>query len=148
LGEIKMPINGISVGKDVVLTFNDNNGQIVTNRIKMFSSKQKISNRETAALDGINRHVNIPMGWEGSFEMERTSSVVDDYFANLENNYYAGGNLPTITLTETITEPNGGTSQYQYLGVVINLDSAGDWKAEDYITQKINFSAQQRKKVA
>lgn len=144
-----MPINGISVGRDVVITLNDNNGNIATNRIKTFSSRQKTSNRETAALDGINRHVNIPMGWEGSLEMERTSSVIDDYIANLENNvYYAGQNVPTITITETITEVSGATTQYQYIGVVLSLDSAGDWKADDYVTQKINFSAQQRKKVA
>lgn len=143
-----MPINGISVGKDVVITLNDNNGTIVTNRIKAFGSRQKSSNRESVAIDGINRHINIPMGWEGNFEMERTSSAIDDYIFNNEQLYYAGQNVPAITITETITEANGSTSQYQYLGVVIALDNAGDWKADDYITQKINFSAQQRKKVA
>lgn len=143
-----MPINGISVGRDVVLNFSNNAGTIVTNRIKMFSSKQKTSNRETASLDGINRHINIPMGWEGSFEMERTSSAIDDYFANLENTYYSGQNLPTITITETITESDGSTNQYQYIGVVMTLDTAGEWKADDYVTQKVSFSAQQRNKLA
>jgi hypothetical protein len=143
-----MPINGISVGRDVVLTFSNNAGTIITNRIKMFSSKQKTSNRETAALDGINRHINIPMGWEGNFEMERTSSVIDDYFAAQETLYYSGQNIPTITITETITESNGSTSQYQYIGVVMTLDTAGDWKADEYVTQKVTFSAQQRNKQA
>ena len=142
-----MPINGISVGRDVNITLNDNNGPVASNRVKSFTSKQKTSNKETAALDGINRHINIPMGWEGSFEMERTSSVIDDYFANLENNvYYAGQNLSTITLTETITEVTGAVTQYQYVGVVVSFDGQ-DWKADDYVTQKISFSAQQRKKL-
>jgi len=143
-----MPINGISVGKDVVLTLTNNNGVIATNRIKMFSSKQKTSNRETAALDGINRHINIPMGWEGSFEMERTSSAIDDYIANYEASYYGGQNMLPITITETITEASGAVTQYQYVGVVTTLDSAGEWKADDYVTQKFNFSAQQRNKLA
>ncbi len=139
-----MPINGISVGRDVVINFSDGGGSITTNRIKMFSSKQKTSNRETASLDGINRHINIPMGWEGNFEMERTSSVIDNYFANVEQIYYSGQNVPTITITETITEADGSVSQYQYVGVVMTLEQAGDWKADEYVTQKVNFSAQQR----
>ena len=99
-----MTINSISVGKDVVITINDANGPVATARIKSFMSKQKTSNRETIALDGINRHVNIPMGWEGDFEMERNSPLVDNYIANLESQYYAGQNIPTLTITETITE--------------------------------------------
>jgi hypothetical protein len=143
-----VPINGISVGKDVVLTLNDQSGLVTTNRIKMFSSKQKTSNRETASLDGTNRHINIPMGWEGSFEMERTSSAIDDYIANLEANYYQGQNIPSLTITETITEANGATTQFQFVGVVLTYDDAGDWKAEDYITQKMSFSAEKRNKLS
>lgn len=139
-----MPVNGLSVGRDITLTFTNNQGTITTNRIKMFSCKQKTSNRETAALDGINRHINIPMGWEGNFEMERVSRVIDDYFANQEAIYYSGQNVPTITITETITEPDGSVSQYQFVGVVMSLESAGEWKADDYVTQKVAFSAQQR----
>lgn len=144
-----MPINGISVGRDVVVNFNDQKGLIITCRLKKFTSKQKVTARETPALDGINRHVNIPMGWEGSFDMERTSSVMDDYFHNLENNiYYQGKNMTTITITETITEADGTVTQYQYLGVVLNLDEAGSWQADEYITQRCTFSAEKRKKVA
>lgn len=140
-----MPINGISVGKDITITFNDASGNLITlTRMKSFSSKQKTSNRETASLDGINRHVNIPMGWEGSFELERTSAALDTYIASLENTYYSGQNVPTATITETITEPNGAVTSWQYVGCVFTYDNAGDWKAEEYITQKISFSAQQR----
>lgn len=139
-----MPINGLSVGRDIVLNFTNSSGSITTNRIKMFSAKQKTSNRETAALDGINRHINIPMGWEGNFEMERTSSVIDNYFANVEQIYYSGQNIPTISITETITNPDGSISQFQYIGVVMTLESSGDWKADEYVTQKVQFSAQQK----
>lgn len=140
-----MPINGISVGKDVTITFNDSTGNVVSlTRIKNFSSKQKTSNRETAAIDGVNRHVNIPMGWEGSFEFERTSPALDNYISNQERLYYSGQNVPTATITETITEADGSVTQWQYIGCVFTYESAGDWKAEDYITQKLAFSAQDR----
>ncbi len=139
-----MPINGISVGKDVFLTLTSPTGLITTCRIKGFNSRQKTSNRETASLDGINRHVNIPMGWEGDFEMERTDNTIDAYISNLEDSYYQGQNIPTITITQTITEANGSTSQYQFQGVVLSYTDAGAWRAEDYITLKLTFSAQKR----
>lgn len=141
-----MSVNNLSVGKDIVISFNGPNGPVKFDRVKMFSSKQKTSNRETAALDGVNRHVNIPMGWEGSFEAERVGNSIDEFFQILEDNYYAGRNIPTLTITETITEANGSLTQYQYIGVVLTLDSAGDWKADDYVTQKITFSSEKRKR--
>lgn len=140
-----MPINGISVGRDVTLTFTDSTGAVITlPRLKNFSSKQKTSNRESASLDGINRHVNIPMGWEGSFEFERTGPELDNYINSQESLYYAGKNVSTATITETITEADGSVNQWQYIGCVFTYESAGDWKAEEYITQKLAFSAQER----
>lgn len=137
-----MPLNGISVGKDIVVQFANTSGTVVQNRVKNFHAKQKNSKRETIALDGINRHLNIPIGWEGSFEMERTSNAVDTFLFQLEQTYLSGGTIPLITITETITEESGQVSQFQYQGCVIELDSAGDWKGDELITQKVNFSAQ------
>jgi hypothetical protein len=142
-----MPINGISVGIDVYIILTDQNGFVNTCRIKAFNAKQKTSDKETIALDGINRHVVIPIGWEGDIEMERTSSLVDDYIANLENNYYLGQNIPTATITETITEADASVTQYQYVGVVLRYQDAGMWKGDDLVTLKLNFSSQQRLKI-
>lgn len=143
-----MPINGISVGKDILVAFADNNGNVVQNRVKMFSAQQKNSKRETVALDGVNRHLNIPIGWTGSFEMERISPIVDTYLYNLEQAYLNGQTIPLITITETITETNGSVSQFQYQNCVIELENAGEWKGDELITQKINFSAQLRVQLA
>ena len=143
-----MPINGISIGKDITVTFDDNNGNVVTTRVKMFSSKQKTANRETIALDGINRHLNIPTGFEGSIEAERTGPQLDQFIFNLEQIYAQGGPIPLITITETIQEADGSVTQFQYQGCVVQMDSAGEWKGDDYITQKINFMASARQLMA
>jgi hypothetical protein len=140
---------GISVGKDIVVQFSDTqNGIITVNRVKNWTSKQKMAARESVALDGLNRHINIPIGWEGSFEMERVSPAVDQYLYSLEQAYLNGQKIPSITITETITEANGAVSQYQYINVVIQLDSSGDWKGDDYVTQKVTFMAGQRNQLA
>lgn len=143
-----MPINGISVGKDISITIADTNGSITINRVKMHSPKQKNKNLETIALDGVNRHLNIPIGWTGSFEMERTSPDIDSFFYQLEQQYASGNIIPLVTITETIQESSGAITQFQYQGCVIELDSAGDWKGDELITQKINFMAQARVQLA
>lgn len=139
-----MPINGISIGKDMSVTLDDNNGNVVTTRVKMFSSKQKTANRETVALDGVNRHLNIPIGYEGNFEAERTGPALDNFIFNQEQLYADGAPIPLITLTQTINEADGTITQYQYQGSVVQFDSTGEWKGDDLVTQKINFMASAR----
>ncbi len=139
-----MPISGISIGKDVTVSLDDNNGNVVTTRTKMFSSKQKTANRESIALDGQNRMLNIPTGWEGSFEFERTGPEIDNFINNLEAIYASGAPIPAVTITQTVTEQNGQLSQYQFIKCVVVYDNAGEWKGDDYVTQRLNFSGTAR----
>ena len=121
-----MPINGISIGKDLLVTIqNAVVCNIVVNRIKGFSATQKNKSNDTTALDGVARHANLPQGWTGNFEMERTGPTVDQYFAQLELGYYNGTTIPLSTIIETITEATGQIVQFQYSGCVLQLDTAG-----------------------
>ncbi|VVC75991.1 hypothetical protein AQUSIP_12920 [Aquicella siphonis] len=143
-----MPLVGISVGKDITVTLSDDvNGFITINRVKNWNAVQRNNKRESIALDGVNRYGNFPIGWEGSFEMERTSADVDNYFAALELAYQNGENIPLVTITETITEADGTISQYQFQNCVVQLDSSGNWSGDDYVTQKISFSGSFRKQL-
>ncbi len=139
-----MPINGINTGKDTIVQLANTQGQIIINRVKNFTAQQKSKNLETMALDGVNRHINIPNGWSGSFEMERTSNVIDTFFSNLEANYLSGQQVLLTTITETITESDGTITIMQYLGGMLELASTGDWKGDEIVTQKVNFVAQSR----
>lgn len=144
-----MPVNNFNVGRDIRLTFTSANGEPITiNRIKMFTSRQKTFNKESTALDGVTRHINIPGGWEGSFEVEKLDDSLDSFFSNLESQYYAGLGIGTIIITETIQNPNGSLQTYQYTGVVLTFENAGDFNPDNYITQKVSFSAEKRVPVA
>jgi hypothetical protein len=99
-------------------------------------------------LDGISRPVRFFDGWTGGFDLERQDSTVDDYFAQLEANYYAGLNEAPVSITETITEVSGAVTQYRYLGVLLKLDDAGDKAGDSTIKQKLSFMASRRVKVA
>jgi len=143
-----MPVNGFSVGRDVTLTIVSPSGPLNFSLITDFTSKPEQTEKKIKGLDGVTRHARFPDGWTGSFSIERQDSTVDDYFAALEANYYAGLNEQPCTITETITEASGAVSQFRYLNVLLKLDDAGDWSGDNTVKQKISFLASQRQKIA
>jgi hypothetical protein len=104
--------------------------------------------RKVKRFDGVTDFLELPDGWEGSFDFERAGGFIDDYFASLEADYYAGEDLPTVSITETITEPGGGVSQYRYTNVTLKYSNAGDKNGSDTVKQKIDFLASRRIKAA
>jgi hypothetical protein len=143
-----MPLNGFSVGRDISLDIIGPSGPLRFNLITGFNSKPDITDQKIKGLDGITRHVRFPDGWSGSFDIARADSTIDDYFAQLEANYYAGLNEQPITITETITEVSGAVTQYRYLQVLLKLDDAGQWQGDQAVKQKLSFVAARRVKVA
>ena len=79
--------------------------------------------------------------------VDRSNSAVDDYFAQLESNYYAGLTIGAAQITETITEVNGGITQYRYTGVMLKLDDAGELSGENLVKQKMSWCASKRLKI-
>lgn len=143
-----MPLNGFSVGRDVGLDIIGPQGPLRFNLITGFQSKPDITDAKIKGLDGITRHVRFPDGWSGSFSIERQDSTIDDYFAQLEANYYAGLNELPLTITETITEVSGQVTQYRYVNVLLKLDDAGSWEGDKSVKQRLSFMAARRLKVS
>ncbi len=143
-----MPINNFSVGRDVSLDVVTPDGPLPFGLITKFTAKPDITDKKIKGIDGITRHVRFPDGWSGVFDVERQDSTLDDYFASLEANYYAGMNELSCTITETIQEVSGAVSQFRYVGVLLKLDDAGDWAGDETVKQKLSFVASRRLKVA
>jgi len=143
-----MPQNGFTVGRDVTVNINTPNGPLTIALVTDFDKKPNTNEKKIKGIDGIRRTVFIPDGWDGTFEVERKDSVVDDYFAKLEADYYSGIGTGPSTITETITEPSGQVSQYRYTGVMFRLDEAGSAKGDDTVQMKISWAAERRIKVS
>lgn len=143
-----MPINGFSTGRDATLTIVTASGPLNLNLITNFQSSMDSQEIKVKGMDGITRHARFFDGWRGSFSIERADSTVDDYFAQLEANYYAGINEQPATITETITEVSGTVTQYRYLQVLLKLDDAGGWAGDQTVKQKLSFVAARRIKIA
>ena len=142
-----MPQNGYSVGRDISLNVMTPSGQLVINRITGFDCKQETSKTKVKRLDGINDSLRFFEGWSGSFSVERADSIVEDYFVQLEENYYAGLNEQPATILETITNPDGSTSQYRYERVILSLDDAGNWQGDTTVKIKVSFEAARKRQV-
>lgn len=143
-----MPANGFNVGRDHVLDINTSRG-ILRQAIRTgFMLKQLTDSLESKAADGVNRFAELPAGWEGSFDFDRGSSELDDYFAAAETDYYGGLGQDAITITETVTEVNGSLSQYRLTGVALKYDDGGEKGGAKLVKQKVSFKASRRLKVA
>jgi hypothetical protein len=112
-----------------------------------FESRQMTHPIRIDRLDGTQMAAELPKGWEGSFDLERGSSAVDDFIAAAEQSFYTNGQLPTSTLYQYVTEADGSTSTYQYDGAVFKLAAAGAWRGDAAVKQKLEFFAARRIRV-
>lgn len=144
-----MPVNGYTVGRDITVTVVTSLGAVAKFSARTGFSKRQETNDVTVKLaNGIVEHVLMPDGWTGTFDYERSSSAIDDYFANLEAAYYSGANIASGSIVETITEKDGSVSQYTYTGVVMKLSDGGSQTGDNTLKMKIDWMASRRKKTA
>lgn len=143
-----MPMNGFTVGRDVTLNIFGSDGSTHSfTQLTGFDKKQETVHVQSKGMDGVIRHLELPDGWTGRITIDRASSDVDDYFAQLESNYYGGLNIPAAQITETITEADGSTTQYRYTGVMMKLDDAGRSAGENLVSQTVSWMASKRLKI-
>jgi hypothetical protein len=143
-----MPANNFTTGRDVSLVFNGPGAQINTAGITDFSAKPLTTTLKSKPLSGVPQHAYIPDGWELSFKLDRLDPSVDTFWNTYEANYYAGINQPAGTINENIQNPDGSVSKYRYTGVVIKLDSPGDFSGDKKVEQTLSGMASLRIQVA
>ena len=142
-----MSFTAFSVGRDTQLVVMGPLGRIDLTHVTGFESRQVTQSVRVGRLDGTVLGTELPKGWEGSFEIERGNSVVDDFIAASEQQYFNGSNFPPGTMYQYITETDGSTSTYQYDGVSFRLVNAGIWKGEASVKQKLEFFAGRRRRI-
>jgi len=77
-----------SIGRDTQLVVIGPAGRIDLTHVTSFDSRQITHSVRVDRLDGTHMGTELPKGWEGSFELERGSSVVDDFIAAAEQQYF------------------------------------------------------------
>ena len=143
-----MPIQGFNTGKDITLTLVGPLGVVNISGITGFQSEQMTQALDHKALDGTNKYAEIPTGWNGTFDLDRTDASVDSFFAQVEAIYYAGGDPGVVTIAEIITENGNYVSEWRYDGCALKFTDAGTWRGDQKVQQKIAFRATRRVQVA
>lgn len=142
-----MSLTMFSIGRDTQLVVIGPAGRIDLTHVTSFDSRQITRSVRVDRLDGTHMGTELPKGWEGSFELERGSSIVDDFIAAAEQQYFNGNNVSHGTMYQYVTETDGSTSTYQYDGVIFRLSNAGTWKGDSSVKQKLEFFAVRRRRI-
>ena len=142
-----MSLTAFSVGRDTQIVILSPNGRIDLSHITTFESRQLTNSVRVSRLDGSNLGAELPRGWEGSFEIERGNSNLDDFIASAETAYYSGLNSHFSTMYQYVTELDGSTSTYQFDKVVFKLTNAGTWRGDSGVRQKLEFYAARRRRI-
>jgi hypothetical protein len=142
-------INGQNVGRDVTLVVQTPIGAFNLNVSTNFKSNQKTDQREHRPMNGPPVMIDIPAGWEGSLEADRSDSSWDDLIAAQELGYFNGAGIQPSDIFETIPNATDNTvSVYHYAGVAWHFQNAGDKKADDLIKQAMNWRSSTRIKLS
>jgi hypothetical protein len=142
-----MALTTFSIGGDTQLVVMGPNGRVDLAHVTGFDSHQLTSPVRVSRLDGIQLGAELPKGWEGSFDLERGTSVLDDFISTVEQNFFNGIGVAPGTMYQYVTETNGSTSTYQYDGVVFKLSNAGAWRGDASVKQKLEFFATRRRRI-
>ena len=142
-----MSLTAFSVGRDTQLVVMGPLGRIDLTHVTAFESRQLTQPVRVSRIDGTQLGTDLPKGWEGSFEVERGSSALEDFIASSEQQYFNGGSASLGTMYQYVAETDGSTSTYQYDGVSFRLSSAGVWKGDSSVKQKLEFFATRRRRI-
>ncbi len=143
-----MADNDTNLGRDVVLNILDPRRGIQRFGLMTgFDGKPQYNQLESKGLDGVPRFRNVPHGHRLTFNFDRQDRSIDDYFAQAEEDYFNGAQMPQVSITETITELDGSVSQWIYTGVSLTLTDGGTWKGDAITTQSIEGMASRKRLV-
>jgi hypothetical protein len=140
-------LTNFSIGRDTQLVVMGPSGRVDISHVTGFESRQLTSPIRVNRLDGRQLGAELPKGWEGSFEVERGTSALDDFIASIEQGFYSGASAQSGTIYQYVTETDGSVSTYQFDGVVFKLASAGVWKGDASVKQKLEFFATRKRRI-
>lgn len=94
------------------------------------------------------RYGYVPDGFQIDFTITRTGSALENFMVASAANFNAGGIQKPGYLQETINNPDGTISRYQYTEMVIFLDDHGTISRDKPVTLKLEGMASDKVQIA
>lgn len=145
-----MPVNGYTVGRDITVNMVGPDGvQIILPPDQVTGFDKRPLKREdwSRPLNGPPQPLYMPDGWHITFDADRKDETLDTYQSDQEQAYWAGENMLSGTILETITETDGSVTQYRYDGVQFWVEEPGNAKADGLVKQRVTGAASRRRRV-
>ena len=142
-----MSMTTFSIGRDTQLVVIGPTGRVDLTHVTAFESQQLTQSVRVDRLDGTHMGTELPKGWQGSFELDRGDSTVEDFIAAAEQQYFNGSTISPSSMYQYVTETDGSTSTYQFDNVVFKLSNAGTWKGDNSVKQKLEFFAIRKRRI-
>lgn len=138
-----MPVNGMNTGVDYSITYYDGNSQSLISlgdvqEVTINALKHDIASKPYNAPP---RYGYVPDGYKIDFSITRTSSGLEDLAVLNEKNFNNGQVQSPGVLNQTITNPDGSISRYQYTNFVVFLPDHGNISRDKPTTLKLEGMA-------
>lgn len=145
-----MPVNGMNVGVDYSITYYDSTSGGLINLgdvqdVKITAMKHDI---KSSPYNQVPRYGFIPDGFKIDFTITRNGSTLEDLMVAFSANFNAGIVNGAGYLNESINNPDGSVSRYQYTNFVVFLTNHGDISREKVVTLTLEGMASDKVKIA
>lgn len=141
-----MPTNGMNTGVDYTISYYDSKSGGLVNlgdvqNVKIIALKHDL---KSSPFNAPSRYAFAPDGYKIDFTITRTGSQLEDLAVLNEASYNNGQIQSPGFLNQTITNPDGSISRYQYTNFVVFLTDHGDVAREKVTTQTLEGMASQK----
>jgi len=138
-----MPVNGMNVGRDYTILYYDANQGLIQSlgdiqNVRITAQKHDIASRP---YNQPPRFDYIPDGYRIDFTITRTGNQMEGLMVINEANFNNGQIMSPGYLNETITNPDGTLSRYQYQNFVVFMTDIGDISRERVVSQRMEGMA-------
>lgn len=138
-----MPVNGMNTGVDYSLLYYDGaSGALVDlGDVQNVDIKALKHNIKSQPYNRTPRFGYVPDGFQIEFTITRTGSALEDFMVAAEAAFNAGAIQKPGYLQQTIVNPDGSISKFQYTEMVIFLDDHGTISRDKPVTLKLEGMA-------
>jgi hypothetical protein len=122
----------MNTGVDYSLSYYDGGSGVIIDLGDVQSVKITALKHELKSMpyNAVPRYGYVPDGYKIDFSLVRTGSLMEDLMVTFSKNFNAGNVIKPGYLNESINNPSGTISRYQYTNFVIFLDDHGDISRE------------------
>ena len=145
-----VPVNNMNTGVDYTFGYYDaNTGAIVdlgdVQNVKVSRGKHQL---KSTPYNAPPRFGFVEDGYAINFTITRTGAALEDFSLQQAANFDAGSVIKAGYLSQSVVNPDGTISRYQFTGFVFFMSDPGDVAREKQVTISCEGAASKKVKIA